>query len=90
MDNHTYIAIDLKSFYASVECVERNMDPLTTHLLVADKSRTGKRYVLSFHRRLRIAVSKTGKIIRSCVQGQGCQYKTVFHDSPLCVYGCSF
>lgn len=31
-----YIAIDLKSFYASVECVERHLDPLTTHLVVAD------------------------------------------------------
>ena len=34
----TYIAIDLKSFYASVECKERNRDPLTTNLVVADKS----------------------------------------------------
>ena len=32
----TYMAIDLKSFFASVECVERGMDPLTTHLVVAD------------------------------------------------------
>ena len=32
----TYIAIDLKSFYASVECKERNRDPLTTNLVVAD------------------------------------------------------
>ena len=35
----TYIAIDLKSFYASVECVERGHDPLTTNLLVADVSK---------------------------------------------------
>ncbi len=35
-----YIAIDLKSFYASVECIERGLDPLTTHLVVADGSRT--------------------------------------------------
>ena len=39
---HTYIAIDLKSFYASVECVERGFDPLTTNLVVADISRTEK------------------------------------------------
>ena len=38
----TYIAIDLKSFYASVECKERNRDSLTTNLVVADKSRTEK------------------------------------------------
>ena len=36
--NRTYIAIDLKSFYASVECVERGLNPLTTNLVVADKS----------------------------------------------------
>lgn len=47
MDNHTYIAIDLKSFYASVECVERKLDPLTTHLVVADKSRTEKTICLA-------------------------------------------
>ena len=40
--NHTYIAIDLKSFYASVECVERGLDPMTTNLVVADLSRTEK------------------------------------------------
>ena len=38
----TYIAIDLKSFYASVECAERQLDPLTTNLVVADASRTEK------------------------------------------------
>jgi DNA polymerase V len=43
----TYIAIDLKSFYASVECVERNLDPLTTNLVVADKSRTEKTICLA-------------------------------------------
>ena len=35
-----YLAIDLKSFYASVECVDRHLDPLTTKLVVADASRT--------------------------------------------------
>ena len=43
----TYIAIDLKSFYASVECVERGLDPLTTHLVVADASRTEKTICLA-------------------------------------------
>ena len=42
MGNRTYIAIDLKSFYASVECRERGLDPLTTNLVVADVSRTEK------------------------------------------------
>lgn len=42
-----YIAIDLKSFYASVECVERGLDPMTTHLVVADESRTNKTICLA-------------------------------------------
>ena len=43
----TYIAIDLKSFYASVECRERSRDPLTTNLVVADPSRTEKTICLA-------------------------------------------
>ena len=47
MKDRTYIAIDLKSFYASVECMERGLDPLTTNLVVADKSRTEKTICLA-------------------------------------------
>lgn len=47
MNNKTYICIDLKSFYASVECIERNLDPLTTNLVVADESRTDKTICLA-------------------------------------------
>ena len=47
MKARTYIAIDLKSFYASVECVERGLDPLTTNLVVADASRTEKTICLA-------------------------------------------
>ena len=47
MPGRQYIAIDLKSFYASVECVERGLDPLTTHLVVADESRTEKTICLA-------------------------------------------
>jgi DNA polymerase V len=43
----TYIAIDLKSFYASAECADRNFDPLTTNLVVADPSRTEKTICLA-------------------------------------------
>ena len=43
----TYIAIDLKSYYASVECMERGLDPLTTNLVVADASRTEKTICLA-------------------------------------------
>ena len=45
--NKTYIAIDLKSFYASVECVERGLDALDTNLVVADSSRTDKTICLA-------------------------------------------
>ena len=75
MKQRTYIAIDLKSFYASVECVERGLDPLTTHLVVADKSRTEKTICLAVspslksygvggRPRLFEVVQKVGKINR--------------------------
>ncbi|MGN0709941.1 MAG: DNA methylase [Anaerovoracaceae bacterium] len=44
---HTYLCIDLKSFYASVDCSERGRDPLTTNLVVADESRTSKTICLA-------------------------------------------
>lgn len=47
MKERVYIAIDLKSFYASVECVERGLDPMTTNLVVADRSRTEKTICLA-------------------------------------------
>ena len=47
MPQKTYIAIDLKSFYASVECQERGLDPLVTNLVVADESRTEKTICLA-------------------------------------------
>ncbi|MBQ9158521.1 MAG: DNA methylase, partial [Erysipelotrichaceae bacterium] len=43
----TYIAIDLKSFYASVECMEKGYDPLDINLVVADESRTNKTICLA-------------------------------------------
>ena len=47
MKNRTYVCIDLKSFYASVECIERGLDPMTTNLVVADASRTQKTICLA-------------------------------------------
>lgn len=47
MVDSVYIAIDLKSFYASVECRERGLDPMTTHLVVADGERTNKTICLA-------------------------------------------
>ena len=47
MKERTYVCCDLKSFYASVECVERGLDPMTTNLVVADKRRTEKTICLA-------------------------------------------
>ena len=47
MASNVYIAIDLKSYYASVECVQRHQNPLTFNLLVADESRTDKTICLA-------------------------------------------
>ena len=47
MKERAYIAIDLKSFFASVECRERGLDPLDTNLVVADESRTDKTICLA-------------------------------------------
>ncbi|MGM9589285.1 MAG: DNA methylase [Faecousia sp.] len=73
MKQKYYAAIDLKSFYASVECVQRGLDPLTTNLLVADASRTEKTiclavspslkaYGISGRARLFEAVQKVGEV----------------------------
>lgn len=73
----TYIAIDLKSFYASVECVERGLDPLTTNLVVADSSRTEKTiclavspslkaYGISGRARLFEVIQKVTEVNREC------------------------
>ncbi len=67
-ENKTYIAIDLKSFYASVESRERNRDPLTTNLVVADPSRTEKTICL--------AVSPSLKAYG--IPGQGEDYLRLF------------
>lgn len=47
MEERVYLSIDLKSFYASVECMERGLDPMTTHLVVADQRRTEKTICLA-------------------------------------------
>lgn len=81
----TYIAIDLKSFYASVECVERGLDPLTTNLVVADAERTEKTiclavtpslkaYGLSGRSRLFEVVQKAREVERST--GRKLEYVT--------------
>lgn len=59
-----YMAIDLKSFYASVECILRNLDPLTTNLVVADISRTEKTVCLAVSPSLKqYGISRKSKTI---------------------------
>lgn len=53
MENRTYLCIDLKSFYASVECIERGLNPMTTNLIVADATRTEKTICLAVSPSLR-------------------------------------
>ena len=55
-----YAAVDMKSFYASVECVERGLDPLNTNLVVADISRTSKTICLAVSPSLK-AIGLTGR-----------------------------
>ena len=62
-----YICIDLKSFYASVECVERGLDPMTTNLVVADPERTDKTICLAITFRFR----KEWNILNSGGKGRG-------------------
>ena len=61
-DQRQYIAIDLKSFYASVECVDRGLDPLTTNLVVADASRTEKTICLAVRARLFEVVQRVREV----------------------------
>ena len=51
MPERIYIAIDLKSFYASVECMDRGLDPMTTNLVVADEGRTERPSALPYRPR---------------------------------------
>ena len=69
MKEKTYIAIDLKSFYASVECVYRGLDPMTTNLLVADESRTQKTICLAVSPSLKAyGISGRARLFEACEQ----------------------
>lgn len=62
-DQRTYIAIDLKSFYASVECQQRGLDPLVSNLVVADTSRTDKTICLAVSPALKAyGISSRGRL----------------------------
>ncbi len=93
-ENRTYMAIDLKSFYASVECVERGLDPLTTNLVVADASRTEKTiclavspslksYGISGRARLFEVVEKVREInVRRLSAAPGHAFSAKSHSAP--------
>jgi len=82
----TYIAIDLKSFFASVECVERNLDPLTTNLVVADESRTEKTICLAVSPSLKAyGISGRARLFEA-VQ----RVKEVNYERRMKVPGCRF
>ena len=68
MKERTYICCDLKSFYASVECVERGLDPMTTNLVVADKRRTEKTICLAVSPSLK-AYGISGPAVRGGTAG---------------------
>ena len=70
-DKKTYIAIDLKSFYASVECNERGLDPMTTNLVVADSARTEKTICLAVSPSLKkYGISGRARLLRSCKRSE--------------------
>ena len=74
MKERTYIAIDLKSFYASVECRERGLDPMDTNLVVADESRTDKTICLAVtpslvKAQINFSVASCHTYLPSCVIG---------------------
>ena len=77
MTERTYLAIDLKSFYASVECMERSLDPMTTNLVVADASRTEKTICLAVSPLAEgIWHPRPGEAIRGGTESQGSKSQT--------------
>ena len=70
MADKVYLAIDLKSFYASVECVERGLDPLTTNLVVADLSRTERPICLAVTPALKLRHFRPGAAFRGHGEGK--------------------
>lgn len=82
MRERTYVAIDLKSFYASVECRERGLDPLDTHLVVADASRTDKTICLAVTPSLKhYGISGRGRLFEVKAQVREAN-RGRLHDAP--------
>lgn len=76
MQQHTYVAIDLKSFYASVECVERGLDPFEVNLVVADPTRTEKTICLAVSPSLKgFGVSSRPRLFEVSEKVRGINYE---------------
>ena len=75
--NKQYLCIDLKSFYASVECVDRGLDPMTTDLVVADLSRTNKTICLA------VSPSLKAKGVPIQVHTIASMFTPYFSDEPV-------
>ncbi len=87
----SYIAIDLKSFYASVECVERGLDPLTTNLLVADAGRTEKTICLAVSPSLkRHGLSGRARLFEAIAQINQANEIRKYHAPNKCFLGESY
>ena len=72
MKDRVYLAVGLKSFYGSVECVERGLDPLTTNLVVVDKSRTEKTICLAVTPSLKAyGISGRARLFGGSAGGEG-------------------
>lgn len=82
----SYVAIDLKSFYASVECKERNLDPLTTNLVVADPERTTKTICLAVSPALKAygipGRARLFEVVRKVRRSTTTKRKNEGHDLP--------
>ena len=82
--SHTYIAMDLKSFYASVECVDRGLDPLNTNLVVADASRTQKTICLAVSPSLKTVRSDLQSKRSKCHAESAVPWRQIFGKKHLC------
>lgn len=89
----TYISIDLKSFYASVECRERGLDPLDTNLVVADERRTDKTICLAVTPSLKsYGIPGRGRLfeVKQCVQQINAARRFAAPGRQLCGSSCSY
>lgn len=91
MKNRIYLCIDLKSFYASVECIERGLDPMTTNLLVADASRTEKTICLAVSPSLKAyGISGRARLFEAVQQVKKANTERIKNAPGKCFTGASY